>query len=203
MVAAGFCLIRKALSAQEQASLIADCLRKFPEYPATTNHSKAHGRVPHLWQSAVQGLFWGPPDQLVDSKGLLKEAFNHASPARPDQLNGLLTGASEPKTCNLDSNGNINTSGVDMCTIARDEEDEAQTKTQDQKTWHDSAKSGSASARGLLAKLRWTSLGPNFDWSARKYLYNEPYRALPDCLAQQALRWVMLATDAGKNTPLP
>ena len=34
-------------------------------------------------------------------------------------------------------------------------------------------------ARTLLDKLRWACLGPNFDWTNRCYLYEEPHRQMP------------------------
>lgn len=52
----------------------------------------------------------------------------------------------------------------------------------------------------LLDKLRWACLGPNFDWTNRRYLYDEPYRRMPSYLAQAAQRCANLASVAdGKS----
>ena len=34
-------------------------------------------------------------------------------------------------------------------------------------------------AQELLEKLRWACLGPNYDWSGRRYLYDKPHALLP------------------------
>lgn len=48
-------------------------------------------------------------------------------------------------------------------------------------------------ARVLLQKLRWACVGPNFDWTGRKYLRDQPHLRLPSYLAEIARRSADLA----------
>jgi len=41
------------------------------------------------------------------------------------------------------------------------------------------AEGGGVAAKTLLEKLRWACQGPNFDWSGRRYLYDEPHLPIP------------------------
>lgn len=49
-------------------------------------------------------------------------------------------------------------------------------------------------AERLLDKLRWACLGPNFDWTNRQYLYEQPYRIIPAYLVHAAQRCARLAS---------
>ena len=53
-------------------------------------------------------------------------------------------------------------------------------------------------AQKLLMKLRWCTLGPQFDWTARVYDREHPYRPLPAQLHALACR---LALSAAKFLP--
>jgi hypothetical protein len=47
-------------------------------------------------------------------------------------------------------------------------------------SWAEGASRGvGVAAEQLLAKLRWACLGPNFDWTQRCYLYDQPHLPLP------------------------
>lgn len=58
------------------------------------------------------------------------------------------------------------------------------------------SESCSLSAQTLLSKLRWVSLGPNFDWTARRYLYDQPFQALPTYLVNIGRRCLCSAREA-------
>ena len=53
-------------------------------------------------------------------------------------------------------------------------------------------------AQKLLMKLRWCTLGPQFDWTARVYDTEHPYKPLPAELHALACR---LSTSAAKCFP--
>ena len=50
--------------------------------------------------------------------------------------------------------------------------------------WVDQA--GGPSAQKLLQKLRWCTLGPQFNWTERVYEWHEPYVPLPEELRRLA-----------------
>ena len=50
------------------------------------------------------------------------------------------------------------------------------------------ADGGGLAARQLLRKLRWATVGPRYDWTARKYDLSGPHRPLPDFAAATAQR---------------
>ena len=54
------------------------------------------------------------------------------------------------------------------------------------RNWEWSTKESPASAQKLLGKLRWISLGPQFDWTNRVYKEDIPYRELPESLKHLA-----------------
>ena len=53
----------------------------------------------------------------------------------------------------------------------------------------------------LLDKLRWACLGPNFDWTNRRYLYEKAHRQLPVYLVDAAQRCANLAASSDGKPP--
>lgn len=51
------------------------------------------------------------------------------------------------------------------------------------------------SAERLLSKLRWASIGPNFDWTQRQYLHQQPQQQLPQYLIGIARRCAAVASE--------
>lgn len=57
-------------------------------------------------------------------------------------------------------------------------------------------------AERLLDKLRWACVGPNFDWSNRRYLHGEPHQPMPSDLVELAQRCIKEACEASPGNPL-
>lgn len=51
----------------------------------------------------------------------------------------------------------------------------------------------------FLEKLRWSSIGPRYDWTSREYMVNEPYTMLPEYMEALARQAVSLAMAASKT----
>lgn len=189
---AGFCLIRKGLSVEEQAFLIARCLDTFPNPPATTNYTKEHGPLPSLFKAAklqlklrhqgedaletdTQKSQLKPEEQQTSNNAALNDCVSH------EKNNPEIT--SEENEHEHQGNG-----AACQC--------ESDKSYDDRNLWVNVSKGPSASS--LLSKLRWASLGPNFDWTARRYLYNEPFQEVPSYLSDIAQRCYHQAMEAGK-----
>ncbi|GFR42305.1 hypothetical protein Agub_g3205, partial [Astrephomene gubernaculifera] len=59
-----------------------------------------------------------------------------------------------------------------------------------------SAGGAGPAAEQLMRKLRWATLGPQFDWSERQYDFTRAYRPLPGSLESIALRMARVAREA-------
>jgi alkylated DNA repair protein alkB family protein 1 len=119
----GFVLIRDALPLAARRRLAADAFLAFPEPPAHTNFTRAHGGV-------LRGLFAAAQAGLRLDEEAAGAGGSVAAPWR--------------------------------------------------------AGGGGPAAAALLARLRWASVGPQFDWTARKYLRDGPYLPLPLYLSELA-----------------
>ncbi|KAI8013967.1 Alpha-ketoglutarate-dependent dioxygenase alkB [Camellia lanceoleosa] len=54
-------------------------------------------------------------------------------------------------------------------------------------------------ASGLLRKLRWSTLGLQFDWSKRNYNVSLPHNKIPDALCQLAKKMAAPAMPCGEE----
>ncbi|KAI7985104.1 Alpha-ketoglutarate-dependent dioxygenase alkB [Camellia lanceoleosa] len=54
-------------------------------------------------------------------------------------------------------------------------------------------------ASGLLRKLRWSTLGLQFDWSKQNYNVSLPHNKIPDALCQLAKKMAAPAMLGGKE----
>lgn len=180
---AGLLHIPGAITASQQLQLAADALQAHPEPPATCNHTLAYGPLPGLWQAAQQQLrltFSKHP--LPTAPGELAQAGSSAQPAACDDA-----AAGQPSEAQQQQQEAAANSAAPPAHPARPAADGRTFAT----CW---APDGvGPAAQQLLRKLRWVSLGPQFNWSSREYEGGRPHRPLPDQLQQLALVFAQAA----------
>ena len=136
-------------------------LRDYPQPPARSNHSRLHGPLPGLWEAAQQGL------RLQQSSGTCcacsrMKAASEGQGMQPDVAAADGRHRSGSKCCACTSSGS-------------------------ESIW--TAGGSGPPAQQLLQKLRWVTLGPQFDWTMRAYSgVDSPHTPLPTELREAAQR---------------
>ena len=137
----GLCIIRGLVLPVQQRQLALQCLTTFTEPPARTNHSSYVGSLPGLFQAAVGGL--SLPDEAT---GGIPDCTCHCAAQQEWAQSGRLDGGSAGLRCGK------------CWTQAR-----AEHCCKEQTGWV--AGGQGKSAKSLLKRLRWATLGPNFNWT--------------------------------------
>ena len=172
--AAGCYVIPGALSGEQQRQLAVAALQEYPEPPSRSNHSRAHGPLPRLWEAAQLDL-------------RLAHAGNSACCCCPEQppcaqqlpgdqacSPGIPRPEGNPERCDHSCGGRE----LHRC---------------DSQFW--SLEGPGPSARHLLSTLRWVTLGPQYGWTARTYDRESPHTPLPSRLVQLAQRFAAAAAE--------
>eukprot|EP00887_Chlorella_sp_A99_P000830 scaffold5.g830.t1 len=185
----GLLLVRNALDAEQQRRLVVEALTVFPEPPAHTNHTRRLGALPGLFQASRDGLRLRAP-----AGGLTGRGASRADRRSGDR--GEAGGGDGEQRAEGDRHGGSSSSSS---SDGRDIGDHVA-------PW--AADGAGPPALALLRTLRWATLGPPFDWTARTYLRHEPHRPLPPWLLQlaeslAALAWRLATPAAAGAAGLP
>eukprot|EP00850_Spirogloea_muscicola_P001282 SM000004S15152 [mRNA] locus=s4:1548564:1551656:+ [translate_table: standard] len=211
-VAAGFYFIPHALGPAEQLKWIQVSLSTLLEPPNRTNHSALHGELPGLWEAAQQGLFLNedlgqdaraegrhcgacssPPMATADAEVELRNA---------DACSGAAT--AEDNVCRPLHNGECwdDERGDGACTtVAADlaSSQREQWRRANQRWTTDCGQQRTVSAASLLRRLRWATVGIQFDWSNRQYDHTMPHRPIHKGLAALAAKLARPALPPGST----
>lgn len=187
-------------------ALISSALVQYPDPPARTNHSLGLGELPGLWAAAQHDL------RLAFAKGAGTAAAGPATAAAPaaaaaqtpteqpcsspqplenqknaaesEQASGCRSqaGCNSPACGGIAGSGHMERPSPAFSCSGRSFDD----------CWR--ADGAGPSAATLLAKLRWATLGPQYNWTTRAYEPAAPHRPLPPALGQLAVRLAAAAT---------
>ena len=157
----GFFAIPGALSGAQQQRLLQAALRDYPQPPARSNHTRLHGPLPGLWEAAQQGLRLAQDDGSCCACSRTGQGSGWQSMRADGAAAGHRRGSSDTRAC----------TSTAACSC--------------QGIWTEEGKG--PPAQQLLQKLRWVTLGPQFDWTARTYGgVDSPHTPLPAELRQLA-----------------
>lgn len=166
-----------------QIQIARDAFSSWPDAPATTNHNAAHGPISGLWHAAqLDQVFVGTvhPTNSIAYQTLNTQQAQPVLPHKPQQS------PQQPPTFPQET----------------PQQQLQASQWMDQGAEH-KGKRGKVlpsvlTARRLLSKLRWASLGPRYDWTRRVYDRVSPTRPLPEPLRHLALR---LAAHTAMSVP--
>ena len=197
----------------------------FPEPPNRSNLTAQHGRLPSLWSAAQQGLFLQPHLPDTGSRSQLATCIstktNRHDPSLiktpPSDIHATTVAACPCFPDSRTSDRNLGRSFVSSkqqnaaTEILPSASSSLTSKTDAHQCQHESQAScdhepceqgrwqsapGGPSASSLLHKLRWVALGPQFNWSTRKYEQEAGVRPLPPHLVSLAQLVVKACQEA-------
>ncbi|KAH7285250.1 hypothetical protein KP509_33G018800 [Ceratopteris richardii] len=176
----GFYFIPEALGIEEQMHWIKESLTTFPQPPNRTNHTAVYGPIFDLWNRAQKG-----ESTVLPMKK--KETHKHCPIPRTPFLDHL-----SPISTEIDCANGL--SDLSETTSDNTPDNESNKNSADGKSYIDAngAISGeqqhstSIPLSVLLRKLRWATLGLQFDWSKRAYDLSLPYNKMPQKLCDLA-----------------
>ncbi|BBM97761.1 alkylated DNA repair protein alkB homolog 1 [Marchantia polymorpha subsp. ruderalis] len=194
----GFHFIPQALSAEEQHYWILESLTSFPQPPNRTNHNAEYGPIRDLWsavtansvlvQVASDEDLSASEREFVESVQLREESNVQQSVAREDE---------EEESNQRQGRGELSTSarGEDfgardgLTTTARVTNEKAPEAVSRWRFESNPTSDGKpVDAESLLRRLRWATIGMQFDWSKKAYNTSIPYEKLPQKLSELAAR---------------
>ncbi|MCO5597401.1 hypothetical protein L7F22_051477 [Adiantum nelumboides] len=176
----GFYFIPEALGVKEQVHWIKESLTTFPQPPNRTNHTAAYGPIFDLWSRAQSGEMIEQPIAKINN---YTPALHHNHTSHPivtlQALNEMAWASVEVAV----SEGKSNVGNPKDDRSIDGKYSVANAKI-------DLAKENSHSIlipmKSLLHKLRWATLGLQFDWSKRAYDLKLPYNRIPQDLYELA-----------------
>ncbi|KAL2652244.1 hypothetical protein R1flu_020372 [Riccia fluitans] len=221
----GFHFIPQALTLEEQHYWILESLVSFPEPPNRTNHNAEFGPIRNLY-SAVRDdsvLVEVAPEE-EDSSTLPKRENSGSLPAerssRPDEEVGNLKQSSVgsisdendekrgesqqersiERPASFSSSQDSNPARPSSAAARLTDEQVVESS----KRWHyvsrDNGKRSnkSVTAESLLRRLRWATIGIQFDWSKKAYNTSLQYEKLPNKLSELAARLAVPAMEGSE-----
>lgn len=189
----GFFFLPGAVPPEAQRSFLEDVAGRLLEPPAATNLSAAHGSLPGLWRAAAQDLKLRQPLRPQHQPGsppAKRKAAPQAALVAPAAVPAVAAGAaslitSAAKPCS----GALYAPAVPAGPAASSGGGKANPEPSAfEAVW--SADGVGPAAAALLWKLRWLTVGPRYDWTARVYDFEGPHHPLPDYAADLARRLV-------------
>ncbi|GMH42637.1 hypothetical protein BSKO_10556 [Bryopsis sp. KO-2023] len=207
----GFYLLPGALTLEEQVNLIEAAWVDFPNPPAKTNLFNQYGDLPNLFEAAASGLHLQTQTQAETPLSRAHPATN--STAETSEAANMLEVSQDLENSECCEEGSVSMGCSEMAvqprlvrdggggepSISNSSEgncasdsmgvEEPPLDRQRQSNTHWVRHSGGPSAKTLLRKLRWATLGPHFDWTEREYVTSKPYRQLPEQLEAIGLRF--------------
>ncbi|XP_024541825.1 alpha-ketoglutarate-dependent dioxygenase alkB [Selaginella moellendorffii] len=165
----GFFFIPRAVPHDQQFHWIREALTVFPEPPNRTSHSAHYGPLFGLWSSATKKRVLSPTGPVDISAQLCSGSLSACREDKNDEHESSI----RPRT--LESSREEN---GDLFVRKWEFADPGDERKQE----------GVVSATALLRKLRWATLGVQFDWSKRAYDISIPYRSFPPALSELATK---------------
>ncbi|KAG6547394.1 hypothetical protein Mapa_010842 [Marchantia paleacea] len=207
----GFHFIPHALSAEEQHYWIQESLTSFPQPPNRTNHNAEYGPIRNLWSAVTANsvLVQVAPDEELSATESCKPRPRAKESAESVQLQEESNVQQSVAREDEEEDSNQRQGREELSTTARDEKDLSvrdgltTARVTDEKApeavsrWRFESNPTSGgkpvAAESLLRRLRWATIGMQFDWSKKAYNTSIPYEKLPQKLSELAAR---LATPA-------
>jgi alkylated DNA repair protein alkB family protein 1 len=184
----GFYFIPDALSKAQQLHWTIECLTSFPQPPNRTNHNALYGPIANLWAAFQEGKVL--VERHHTSPSSFSETDNCESTNRQrggELADNLEDPLREDKSCSRINN-------EDGGATHRPEKSwEFQERTDNCEI----APFGCVSAENLVRKLRWATVGLQFNWSKRAYNESLPFQEIPTKLAELAARLAKPAMQEG------
>lgn len=176
-------VIPNALTLDQQRRWLREAVAVLPEPPAVTNHAARLGTFSGLWRAAVRGEWLAPSESSVDDAG----------------PSGVTSGVETDGDAVCVDDENARARRVEKTETGETPRREKKARAHSRWVRHDPPpKRGnpahSLAAAHLLEKLRWVTLGPPYDWTARTYRVDAPARSVPPDLQTICRR---LAAAAG------
>eukprot|EP00850_Spirogloea_muscicola_P001338 SM000005S17135 [mRNA] locus=s5:367661:369607:+ [translate_table: standard] len=211
-VTAGFYFIPRALGPAEQLKWIQASLSTLLEPPNRTNHSALHGELPGLWEAAQQGLFLN--EDLGKNKGAearhCSACSSHPEDAEVELRKAGVCGsgpAAESDVCrplHMGECGDEDRCGGPCAPVAADPADLAGSRHDRRRRANqcwltDCGQQHAVSGASLLRRLRWATIGIQFDWSNRQYDHTMPHRPIRKDLVALAARLACPALPPGST----
>jgi len=187
----GFYFIPEALSAAQQLHWIVESLTTFPQPPNRTNHNAIYGPLKDLWLAYQEGKVLkeiasstrhlpSVSESDATQRYIGKESLEKIGPSQETSIRADKLSCVTPQQ---DVDGGVATAKAwQFC-------DRREACGQLSKV---------VPAELLFRKLRWATLGLQFDWSKRAYDESLPYSMLPTDLAQLAARLAEAAVTDGE-----
>lgn len=176
----GFYFIPEALDMEEQMHWIKESLTNFPQPPNRTNHTAFYGPIYDLWNRAQNGEEF---EQIRERNGI------HDTSIMPGQKADCILSTSTSRTftesVHLDDMSIRPKSDADQ--VSHRSNSEGRRPLSEQHLGNNSSVlARTMPMKSLLCKLRWATLGLQFDWSKRAYDLSLPYRKIPQELSELA-----------------
>ncbi|XP_024396772.1 DNA N(6)-methyladenine demethylase ALKBH1A isoform X2 [Physcomitrium patens] len=189
----GFYFIPEALNKAEQLYWATECLTTFPQPPNRTNHNAMYGPIANLWAAFQENKILVEVASGKQERDLISNSAETRSVDEKisDSIESVRAEVSDDITVvekNRFHDNGITTSGGD----GGNSWEFRDCSTDFLKT--SSAKT--VSSETLVRKLRWATVGIQFDWSKRAYNEALPFQEIPPKLADLARR---LAKPAMEN----
>lgn len=211
----GYVLLRGALSPATQLALCCDVLLQLCDAPAATNHARSMGLLPPgLFRAAREGRVLAPGQtccawggcpgcggcqdglggHVGDGRGAGSESGTDGDPLQLSRETGTSPWHwCEPGCPSLAAMGSRDTEAG----VTEGDREPPSSPSPDPAPSSSPASSslppGSGTqASSLLSRLRWSTLGPTYDWGRRVYLKDSPCMPLPPFLARLAAEAVGL-----------
>lgn len=184
----GFYFIPEALEVEEQMHWIKESLISFPQPPNRTNHTAVYGPLSDLWSRARNG------EVIEQSTGRSESQCNSQELGRKEDC---IVSTSMPRTstemaCVGDELVRSDSEANDVCygskSNGRDSHlsDVSRHPLREQHLNDNSMSIKTIPMKSLLRKLRWATLGLQFDWSKRAYDLSLPHNKIPQDLSDLA-----------------
>lgn len=178
----GFFVAPKVLTADERYAFLLDVSGPLLEPPATTNLSALHGRLQGLWKASEEDLaVHSQPEQKPQHCSVGSCALAHGKTEARRAQNQKMIDDSSATSCRYEQ---MQSSHMQL--------------VPQPSTWAASRDADSISARQLLKKVKWATIGPRYDWSDRRYDSSSPCRQLPRFAAAAAQR-ISGLVSSGQN----
>ncbi|KAG0603994.1 hypothetical protein M758_10G136000 [Ceratodon purpureus] len=172
----GFFFIPEALTKVEQVQWATQCLTTFPQPPNRTNHNVMYGPIADLWTAFQEKKV------LVEVDSGKQDCDSVSNLARTDSTDASQRVDEEVPEGVIEQNrfhDGTTTSGV-VCGKSWEFRDYSKDEL--------ASLSKSVSAETLVRKLRWATVGIQFDWSKRAYNEALPFQEISPKLAELATR---------------
>eukprot|EP00873_Tetraselmis_striata_P014665 jgi/Tetstr1/434929/TSEL_023926.t1 len=164
----GLYVMPARLTAAQQRALERQCLEDFPNPPSRSNHSAHLGPLPALWRAARRGLHLQQSPHLHQQPCAAPQGAAVAgAPVAQDGPAG--GGAARCAVCG----GGRPAAPAPLERLCQDCFD---------RTWAPAGRGRSAAS--CLDKLRWVTIGPQFQWSERVYDMEGPHQPVPTQLRE-------------------